>query len=212
MKCPHCNIVVHQSWQLSADLGGYSDGNWSTFSMRCPECNRLILELRGQAQNDEQVTLLVYPRAGARPPLPTEVPAGFASDYREAVNVLEGSPKASAALSRRCLQNLLREKAGVTPANLYDEIGEAMKSLPTHLADAVDAIRNIGNFAAHPIKSTSTGEVVDVEPGEAEWLLDTLEGLFDFYFVQPELLRGKRDALNQKLQDAGKAPMQATAP
>jgi hypothetical protein len=33
----------------------------------------------------------------------------------------------------------------------------------------LDAIRTIGNFAAHPIKSTSSGEIVDVEPGEAEW-------------------------------------------
>jgi hypothetical protein len=29
-------------------------------------------------------------------------------------------------------------------------------------------VRTIGNFAAHPIKSTSTGTIVDVEPGEAE--------------------------------------------
>ena len=45
--------------------------------------------------------------------------------------------------------------------------------------------RGIGNFATHPIKSTNTGEVLEVELGEAEWLLDTLEALFDFYFVQP---------------------------
>ncbi len=40
----------------------------------------------------------------------------------------------------------------------------------------IDAVRVIGNFAAHPIKSKSTGEIVDVEPGEAEWNLNTLEG------------------------------------
>lgn len=68
-------------------------------------------------------------------------------------------------------------------------------------------MRNIGNFAAHPIKSTNTGEIIDVEPGEAEWLLDVLEGLFDFYFVQPAILKAKRDKLNQKLVDAGKPPM-----
>jgi Domain of unknown function (DUF4145) len=81
------------------------------------------------------------------------------------------------------------------------------KSLPTHLGEAVDAVRNIGNFAAHPIKSTNTGEIVDVESGEAEWLLDVLEGLFDFYFVQPAMLQKKKQALNKKLADAGKPPM-----
>ena len=57
------------------------------------------------------------------------------------------------------------------------------------------------------MKSTHTGEVVDVEPGEAEWLLDVLEGMFDFYFVQPAILKKKRDSLNTKLADLRKPPM-----
>jgi hypothetical protein len=75
------------------------------------------------------------------------------------------------------------------------------------LAEGIDAVRNIGNFAAHPIKSTNTGEIVDVEPGEAEWLLDLLEGLFDFYFILPAELQRKKEALNKKLADVGKPPM-----
>jgi hypothetical protein len=53
----------------------------------------------------------------------------------------------------------------------------------------------------------NTGEIIDVEPGEAEWLLNVLEGLFDHYFVQPAILAAKKDALNKKLADAGKPPM-----
>jgi hypothetical protein len=34
-----------------------------------------------------------------------------------------------------------------------------------------------------------------------------LEGLFDFYFVQPAIAQRKRDELNQKLQSAGKPPL-----
>src|SRR4030088_3523806 len=101
--------------------------------------------------------------------------------------VLADSPKASAALSRRCLQTILREHARVKPQDLSKEIDEvlASKQLPTHLANDIDAVRHYGNFAAHPIKSTSSGEIFSVEPGEAEWQLDLLEGLFDFYFVGP---------------------------
>lgn len=62
----------------------------------------------------------------------------------------------------------------------------------------------VGNFAAHPIKSTDTGQVVEVEPGEAGWLLDVLERAFDFYFVQPDKARRQREALNEKLTEAGK--------
>ncbi|MBA7699015.1 hypothetical protein ES703_107699 [subsurface metagenome] len=110
-------------------------------------------------------------------------------------------------MSRRCLQRLLREVAKVKPSNLSNEIDEVMESLPSHLAESIDAVRNLGNFAAHPMKSTNTGEIIDVEPGEAEWLLDVLEGLFDFYFVQPATLKKKRQALDAKLKDAGKPEM-----
>jgi hypothetical protein len=154
-------------------------------------------------------TATVHPRAPSRTPLPDDVPESFARDYREACLVLADSPKASAALSRRCLQNLLREKAGVKHSDLSKEIDEVIHSgaLPSQLVEGLDAVRNIGNFGTHPIKSTNTGEIVDVEPGEAEWSLDLLEGLFDFYFVQPAILQRKKDALDQKLMDAGKPPM-----
>ena len=113
------------------------------------------------------------------------------------------------ARNTHCLQNLLREHANVKHSDLSKEIDQllASKQLPSYLADSIDAIRNIGNFAAHPIKSANTGEIVQVEPGEAEWTLDVLEGLFDFYFVQPASIQKKRTALNLKLQSVGKPPM-----
>jgi hypothetical protein len=104
---------------------------------------------------------------------------------------------------------MLREHGGVKSSDLASEIEQVLKSgkLPTHLAESLDAVRNTGNFAAHPIKSKSTGEIVPVEPGEAEWNLDVLDAFFDFYFVQPAILKRKREALNKKLADAGKPPM-----
>jgi len=152
---------------------------------------------------------MIYPKAMARSPISTDVKEQYAADYREACLVLADSPKASAALSRRTLQLLLREEARVKISNLSNEIDEVLASgkLPSHLAEAIDAIRILGNFAAHPMKSTNTGEILDVEPGEADWTLDVLEGLFDFYFVQPAILRSKKDALNKKLAEAGKPPM-----
>lgn len=123
--------------------------------------------------------------------------------------ILADSPKASAALSRRSLQHILREKAGVKKSDLANEIQEVLDNnrVPSYIADSIDAIRNIGNFAAHPLKSKSTGEIVPVETGEADWTLDVIELLYDFYFVQPEKIRLKRAALNMKLVDAGKPNM-----
>ena len=79
--------------------------------------------------------------------------------------------------------------------------------LPSHAAGAIDAIRNIGNFAAHPSKSTTTGEIVEAEAGEAEWNLNVLEHLLDFYFVQPAETDREKKALNEKLSEIGKPPM-----
>lgn len=218
MKCPHClESFVEKSpdgaslW-CNISLGRDVSGVCGVGSINCPACRQLIIKLFrygiypwGTVEKD---TRLVYPKSTARP-LPAEVPNEYTTDFKEACNVLPDSPKASAALSRRCLQRLLREKAGVGHSNLADEIEQVINSgkLPSYLSDAIDGVRNIGNFAAHPIKSTNTGEIIDVETGEAEWLLDTLESLFDFYFVQPEKLKQKRNALNKKLQEAGKPPM-----
>ena len=105
------------------------------------------------------------------------------------------------------MQHLLREIAKVKHDNLSKEIDEAMISLPTQLSTAIDGIRNIGNFSAHPQKSKHTGEIIDVEPEEAEWNLDVLEELFDHYCVKPEHLKKKRDAMNKKLEEAGKPKM-----
>ena len=210
MKCPHCTVEFHDEWEVLGTRIEDIDGRWVVRMTTCSRCQRCVLKLQHTAPADEwSVTseTLIRPRTSTRPPISDDVKDAFAEEYGEAALILGDSPKASAALSRRCLQRLLREKAGVKPSNLFDEIGEVLDKLPSHLAESVDAIRNIGNFAAHPNKSESTGEIVDVEPGEAEWLLDVLDGLFDFYFVQPSESTRRREALNEKLKDAGKPEM-----
>lgn len=220
MKCPHCLTEFHDQI-TDYDLGGDVDGDWGIRKRVCPSpsCKRHIYYLingkwsRYQNRSFSASTIekmnLIRPKVGNRNPLPPEVPAMFSEDYNEAVIVLPDSPKASSALSRRCLQLLLREKSNVKHGNLANEIQQVIDSnqLPTHLSESIDAIRNIGNFAAHPSKSESTGEIIPVEPGEAEWTLEVLEMLFDFYFVQPERTRLKREALNKKLSDLGKPEM-----
>jgi hypothetical protein len=224
MKCPHCMVEFHEN-QQHVYLGGDVDGEWSIVKRTCPACRKFVLNLQngskpsaiwtGGPQNvfrGFQLAAsdhLVRPKTISRGPVATEVPSKFASDYVEACLVLAESPKAAAALGRRCLQNVLREVAGVKPGNLANEIQEVIDSgkLPSDLTDSIDAIRNVGNFAAHPMKSQHSGEILDVEPNEADWTLDVLEELFDFYFVRPAQRQKKKDTLNQKLAAAGKPAM-----
>ena len=154
-------------------------------------------------------SILIRPKTVNKAPIPKEVPEQFASDYKEACLVFADSPKASAALSRRCLQNIIHDVLKINKKDLFQEIQEIIdnKLLASDLLDNLDSIRHVGNFAAHPIKSKSTGEIVEVEPAEAEWNLDVLEMLFEYLFVRPALVKRKKDALNAKLKDAGKNPM-----
>ena len=59
-------------------------------------------------QSIEKKTAISY--ISGRMPAAPEVEPQFAEDYNEACLVLPFSPKASAALSRRCLQNIIRLK------------------------------------------------------------------------------------------------------
>ncbi len=213
MKCPHCLTSFHKHL-YNVDIGDAKGFRWSVIWQPCPECGEAIIILKKYNANKHVWTeRTVNPKNVSRTPISKDVPIKFADDYKEACLVLADSPKASAALSRRCLQHILREKAGVKKSNLNNEIDEvlALKQLPSHLADDIDAIRQVGNFAAHPIKSKNTGEIVDVESGEAEWLLNVIEGLFDFYFVQPAKQKKKREKLNKKLEDAGKPPLKTNS-
>jgi hypothetical protein len=69
-----------------------------------------------------------------------------------------------------------------------------------------------GIVVAHPMKSKASGEIVEVEDAEAEWLLDVLEELFDFYYVGPAQAAARRNALNEKLSSLGKPPLKTAVP
>lgn len=220
MKCPHCAVQVHPETRRGffshgdhyAEVGG---GYWAYSYMTCPSCQRPIIWLQThpdiqalQFLVQRDLGRMVIPKGATRPAAPPEVPQAAAEDFNEACLVLADSPKASAALSRRCLQAVLRDQ-GYNQHDLAKAIDAilAAKVLPPAVADNLDAVRNIGNFAAHPMKDTNSGALLDVEPHEAGWNLDVLEELFDVLYVQPAAAQKKRDTLNAKLAAAGKPPM-----
>jgi hypothetical protein len=183
--------------------------------VQCPSCDKYIITLQegmyanvspaSWVSSDEHV---LWPVASQRAPVPSEVPPTIKNDYEEAALVAPLSAKASAALSRRGLQAVLVDAGHADPiSSLAQQIDQVRPALPSTIADALDQVRLIGNFAAHVQKSVNTGTVIDVEPGEAEWNLDVLDMLFDNYYVKPAEVQRRKDALNKKLQEAGKKPI-----
>jgi len=226
-RCPHCKLSVRFE-PTSIFRGGGNHGQIDPIgfvspsnhrlemaSAGCPACGRLILTALSSVepgQNGVSVDAQLWPDTGARP-VPAEVEAEapvLAADFREAVTVFPKSKKASAALSRRCLQMILTTKGGAKLKDLATQIDEVLPLLPTAIGDNVDAVRQIGNFAAHPIKSKSTGEIVEVEEGEAEWLLEVLEELFEHFYVATARAEARRASLNRKLSGIGKPPLKSS--
>jgi hypothetical protein len=217
-KCPHCQFSVcfdnatpiierGPNWANPSPTYLAIEGEQErifVYSSSCPNCNKQIVISKITIAEKTQHRL-VHPFNIVRT-VPLEVPKVIAVDFLEAAEVLSISEKASAALSRRCLQNLLTNR-GFTKRDLNDQIGDAIPTLPTVIGENLDAVRNIGNFAAHPLKYTSSGQIVDVEPEEAEWNLEVLESLFDYFYVQPVKAKEKRDKLNTKLAALHKPPM-----
>ncbi len=214
MICPHCSTAVKCNWIYTNPLRADKEEGYlvEIKYSPCPNCKKLIAIYQEGESNghgvDEEVEfshILIFPK-NSKISNTEDVPKLYLEDYEEALKVLSASPKASAALSRRLLQNILREEYKIQGKNLAQEIDKFidLSGIPTHLTDAVDAVRNIGNFAAHPTKNLNTGEIVPVENGEAEWLIEVIEALFDFTFIQPIKLERRRKELNIKLQKVGK--------
>ena len=214
MKCPYCTINFHEHWETQTFFWNQNAAAGSKGIMRhritkCPSCNEFTIEVGFFVRDGSFIWHQVFPIGSARGAAFNEVPENMAQDYREACVVLPFSPKACAALARRCVQNILHDH-GYHSSNLSKEIdlflaeSDSAKASPRSLRDTIDSIRNFGNFSAHPITDITSLQVIDVEPHEAEWCLEIVEQLFEFFYVGPASARAKKAALNAKLASAGK--------
>ena len=64
---------------------------------------------------------------------------------------------------------------------------------------------------AHPNKGSDTDDYLEVTPAEAEWTLDVLDDVFD-YFVRPAIERARKANLAAKLAGLGPDPPRRKPP
>jgi Domain of unknown function (DUF4145) len=115
---------------------------------------------------------------------PDYVPKPILADYNEACLIKDLSPKASATLSRRCLQGIIRDFWKVKPGKLVNEIAEIENKIDPTTWQAIEAVRTVGNIGAHMEKDIDL--IVDVEPQEAELLIGLIEILIHDWYVNRE--------------------------
>lgn len=211
MRCPHCAKHIHVRWAVHVMAQGDTPLVWYCRALQCPECSQPTIEIAQGETTPVDGWQRVHPIGATRDPAPPVVPVSIAKDFVEAARVLGISAKASAALSRRCLQAILQDQ-GYRGRDLAPQIdallaeADPARRLPASLRDTVDAIRNFGNFSAHPITDVTQFQVIDVEPEEAEWCLEIIEELFQHYYARPAQGAARRAALNAKLASANKPP------
>lgn len=208
MECPYCKVHVHEQWDTTPIEYRRQSVPYAYRIMPCPNCHNWIIEAESFRNN---YWISVFPQYETRQKIFSSVPDDIISDYNEACQVLEISPKASAALSRRCLQHLLHRN-GYKGGNLAVEINSVLNEsdptriLPSSTKSVLDAIRNFGNFSAHPIDDKTSLQIIGVDANEAEWCIEILEELFEHYYERPEIARQRKAALDSKLKAAGKPP------
>jgi len=213
MLCKSCGINFHPEWTQNSILWNGNGTNYFIFVTNCPSCREYTMQLhdtrRIRLMNGYLFTFL--PQTSFRKSVHPCIPQNFADDYAEACKVISISEKASAALSRRCLQKILHAQ-GYIFRDLFQEINallnekDPQKAIPSSLRTTIDAIRHFGNFSAHPITDLTTSQIIEVEADEADWCLTIVEELFDHFYVRPKLAADMKAALDIKLAAAGKKP------
>ena len=222
--CPYCNrvqAVTEEQHSVDSDF----INNWESVygpigfiaeSIRCAneKCKMLQLSFRlcrviksprglHVAASKVIQSWPLLPESNARPQ-PEYIPEPIVEDYTEACRIRELSPKASAALSRRCLQGMIRDFCDVRERTLHREIdalrtkvteGEGIKHVHEDSVEAIDHVRTIGNIGAHMEQDVNL--VINVEPNEAQLLIELIELLFQEWYVQRESRRQRLETLKQ---------------
>lgn len=139
----------------------------------CPYCNKTSSKVY---DCDRKTWVYIHPKVTSKQ-FPN-VPEDLYRDYLEACAILNASPTASATLSRRCLQKMIRERWGIELSTFVKEINCIPSSNITELErEALHSAREIGNIGAHPDK------ILEVEPEDAELTIRIIELFLQKWYV-----------------------------
>jgi hypothetical protein len=224
IKCRYCAVTVEPSNKdasafavertaESVDRDKYA---CAVECVECPSCSGLhvIISVGELARGtDGSVGInpaskrgrVIYPTVGSAD-IPEPIPEPYDKYFREAIAIQSVSPNGSAMLSRRILELVLTNEYGIDDYSLSDKIEKFVEKdeIPSLLRKTVDAVREVGNIGAHEQRDDETGEIVDVAPEEADFLVEVVGDLLDHTFVKPEKYRRHKDRINKKLRSIGR--------
>lgn len=202
-RCPYCNkaCTVTDNDVRAISAHGYISKDYGSYHsyltvITCPnkECRKQKLTLTlseyiinpsGPDKIGKQLHFWpLLPESEAKP-FPEYIPEAIRKDYTEACLIRSKSPKASATLSRRCLQGMISDFWGIKKRNLAKAIEALKGKIAAETWKAIDSVRQVGNIGAH--MEAKVNVIIEVDPKEAGlliWLIETL--LTDWYVARHE--------------------------
>ncbi|MGE8036802.1 DUF4145 domain-containing protein [Lysinibacillus sp. NPDC093692] len=193
-KCSKCNLVtshktscVNESGtltpivnELSSTLDTFDKHLHQIFLSICNNCSSKSIWLRSRYGHE----LKIFPPVSTSdfPEPHSDMPDQVKKTYNEAGEIRMLSPRASAALSRLALEQLLTH-LGYTDPTLYKKIESliAHGNVDTYLAQSLEVVRNFGNSGAH------AGEIqLEEDPSITNFLLELLNIIVDRLISHPK--------------------------
>lgn len=213
--CPYCNqnmsietsthSVYYPSFYHANNSQGTSPGIIRLEFYKCPNSDCGQVSIFSTVMYDGTNRFVpIRPISNAKQ-YPEYIPAQIRADYEEACAILNLSPKASATLSRRCLQGMIHDFWGIKLKNLNHEITALKEKVPADLWNALDSMRQMGNIGAH--MEADVNLIVEIEPVEAYYLVQLIELLVKEWYInrheRTELFSNIIGA-NEKMQEQRK--------
>ena len=154
----------------------------------CYHCGKLAIWV-GDAIVWPRQSLAVIPNA--------DLPEDIVTDFREAGQIVEASPRGAAALLRLCIQKLCKH-LGEPGKNINNDIGALVKrGLDVRVQQALDVLRVFGNSAVHP------GEIdLHDDRASAEKLFELVNMIADIMISQPKAIGSMYDRIGSSQRAA----------
>jgi hypothetical protein len=195
-NCPHCNAFAKQSWfrsslfHMNANSGqGLVEGFYIAI---CTHCGKPSYWFKQK---------MIYPATVTAPFPNPDIPEQIKSDFEEARQIANSSPRGAAALLRLVIQKLCVH-LGEPGKDLNKDIGSLVKKgLPDRIQKALDVVRVIGNESVHP------GQIdLNDNPATTSKLFELVNIIADKMITEPKeidklfdgLPDGKREAIQKR--------------
>lgn len=210
-NCPHCRVYASMTWSnfLETDNFGIIDikqvEGYSFFESACYNCKRSIIWYL-----ENKNPKMFFPKEVAIPP-EENMPENVKEIYEEASLILGDSPRASCALLRLALQELmkyLKENIeiynGLKNRNIDEDIKEIInignfyQEQKETLKEAMNSVRLVGNKASHPSELD-----INDNPEIANILFEMINFIVEEIITKPKEMKEKlnkiKSAIDKKI-------------